>query len=76
VPEPTSRGDYSNPEELTVSNLGVEPLWLVNPPITELLMPILVQVVPPRVTPHERQIVLQESMEENGATSSRTSHTP
>jgi hypothetical protein len=54
----------------------VEALGPVNPPITDLSVPILVQVVPPRVTPYEHQIVLQEAMEENVATSSGSPHTP
>jgi hypothetical protein len=40
------------------------------------VVPIVVQVVPPRVTHHERQIVLQAAMEENVATSSGSPHTP
>jgi hypothetical protein len=47
-----------------------------NPPITDLLAPMLVQVVPSRVTPYERQIVLQAAIEENAATSSGSPHTP
>jgi hypothetical protein len=76
VPKPSPRGDYSNPEELIVSDLGAEALEPANPPITDLSAPTLVQVVPPRVTPHNRQIVLQEAMEENVATSSEIPHTP
>jgi hypothetical protein len=76
VPEPAPRGDYSNLEEPTISDLGVEALGPANPLITDLSVPILVQVVPPRVTPHERQIVLQAAMEANVATSSGSPHTP
>jgi hypothetical protein len=76
VPEPALRGDYLNPEEPIVSDLGVEALGRVNPLITDFLAPILVQVVPPRVTPYEHQIVLQADMEANVVTSPRSSHTP
>jgi hypothetical protein len=76
VPELALRGDYLNPEELIISDLGVESLRRVNPPITDFLAPILVQVVPPRVTPYERQIVLQAAMEANVVTSPRSPHTP
>jgi hypothetical protein len=76
VPEPAPRGEHSNLEELIVYDLGAEYLRPVNPPITDLSMSILVQVVPSRVTPHECQIVLQASMEENVATSSGSPHTP
>jgi hypothetical protein len=74
--EPTPRGDYSNLEELTISDLGGEALRPFKPPITNFSVSILVEVVPPRVTCHERHIVLQESMEANVATSSRSPHTP
>jgi hypothetical protein len=40
------------------------------------LSQILVQLVPSRVMPHERQIVLQAAMEANVATSSESPHTP
>jgi hypothetical protein len=45
------------------------------PPITNLSTSILVQVVPPQVTPSKCQLVLQEVMEENVATSSESPHT-
>ena len=63
VPKPAPRGDYSNPKKHIVIDLGAKALGHYNPPITDLSMPILIQVVPPRVTPYERQIVLQEAME-------------
>jgi len=63
------------PEETTISDLGAEALGLANPLITDLSMPILVQFVPLRVKPYERQIVLQTTMEENVATSSGSPHT-
>jgi hypothetical protein len=75
VPEPSPRGDYSNPEEPTISDLGAEALGLANPPITDLSAPVLVQVVPPRVTPYERQILLRAAMEANDATSSGSPRT-
>jgi hypothetical protein len=65
-----------NSEEPTISNLREEALSLYNSPITDLSTPIVVQVVPPRITHHERQIVLQEVMEENAPTSSGIPHTP
>jgi hypothetical protein len=52
--EPSLRGDYSNPEEPAISELGAEALRPTNSPITDLLAPILVSVVPLRVTPYER----------------------
>jgi hypothetical protein len=76
VPEPTSRGDYLTLEEPIVSDLGAESLRPLNPTITDFSMPILVQVLPPKVTPVEHQIVLQASMEGNVTTSSRSPHTP
>jgi hypothetical protein len=76
MPEPSSRGEHSNPEEPTIFDLGAEALGPYNPPITDLSVPILIQVVPPRVTHHERQIVLQAAMEANAATSSGSPHTP
>jgi hypothetical protein len=76
VPEPAPRGEHSNPEEPTISDLGAEALGPFNPPITDLSAPLLIQLAPPRVTHHERQIVLQAAMEENVATSSGSPHTP
>jgi hypothetical protein len=54
----------------------VEALRPSNPPITDLSMSILVQVFPPKVTPYECQLVLQESMESNAANSFESPHTP
>jgi hypothetical protein len=71
-----TRGEYSNSKEITFSDLGVEYLRPFNPPITNLSVPILVQVFPSRVTPYKCQIVLQEAMEENVATSLQSPHTP
>jgi hypothetical protein len=51
-------------------------LGVITPSITDFSTPILVQVVPPRVTPYKREIVLQEAMEENVDNSSRSPHTP
>jgi hypothetical protein len=53
-----------NLEEPTISDLGAEALGSYNPPVTDLSVPIVVQVVPPRVTHREHQIVLQATMEE------------
>jgi hypothetical protein len=76
MPEPSLRGEHLNSEEPNVSDLGVESLGPSNSPITNLSVPIMVQVVPPRVTHHERQIFLQAAMEANAATSSGSAHTP
>jgi hypothetical protein len=76
MPEPSPRGEHSNSEEPTISDLGAEVLGPFNPPTTDLLVPLLVQVVRPRVTHHERQIVLQVAMEANVATSLGSPHTP
>jgi hypothetical protein len=76
VPKPSPRGEHSNPEESIIFYLGVEALRPYNPPITNLLVQVLIQVVPPRVTHHEHQIVLQAVMEKNLNTSSRSPHTP
>ena len=61
--EPALRGEYSNPEKPTISDLGAEALGPANTLITDLSVSILVQVVPPRVTPYESQIVLHATME-------------
>ena len=57
-------------EEPTISDLEAEALRPTNPLITDLLASILIQVVPPVVTPYEHQLVLQVTMEVNVATSS------
>ena len=54
----------------------MEDLEPYNPLITNFSAPILIQVVPPRVTPYEHQTVLQATMEENIATSFGSHHTP
>jgi hypothetical protein len=76
VPKPAPIGEYSNLEEPTIFDLGLEALRPANTLITDLSAPILVLVVPPRVTPCECQIVLQATMEANVATSSGSPHTP
>jgi hypothetical protein len=76
VPETSPRGEHSNPEEPTIDDLGEKYLGLYNPPITDLSVSIVVQLIPPRVTHRKHQIVLQEVMEENVATSSGSPHTP
>jgi hypothetical protein len=65
-----------NPEEPTISDLGVEALGLYNSLITKFLVPLLIQLSPPRVMHHEHQIVLQVEMETNVATLSGIPHTP
>jgi hypothetical protein len=59
------------PEEPTISNLGVESFGPYNPSITDLSMPIIVQV-----HPYKCQLVSQVAMATNVATSSRNTHTP
>jgi hypothetical protein len=76
VHEPALRGEQSNLEESTISNLGVEALKHFNPLIFDLSTPLLIQLSPPRVTHHNRHIVFQEDMEANDATSPRSFHTP
>jgi hypothetical protein len=53
-------------EEPTIYELREKSLGLYNPPITDLSVPIVVQV-----QPYERQVVSQATMENNAATSSR-----
>jgi hypothetical protein len=60
----------------TIFYLGEESLSLYNSTITDLLMPLLIPLAPPRVTHHEHQIILQAAMEENGTTSSGSLDTP
>jgi hypothetical protein len=76
VQEPALRGENSNPEEPTISELRVKALIPFNPPIIDLLAPLLIYLAPPRVTHHDRRLVLQEAMEANVANSSRSPHTP
>jgi hypothetical protein len=76
VPEPAPRGDFLTLEEPTISDLEEEGLRPANPLITDLLVSILIQIVPPEVTSSERQLVLRVTMEVNVATSSGSPHTP
>jgi hypothetical protein len=69
VPNPSSRGELSILEEPIISDLGAEALGPYNPPITDLSMPIIVQVLP-----YERQVVSPATMEANTATSSGNTH--
>jgi hypothetical protein len=57
VPEPVPREDTLAPEETTISDLEVEGFRPANPLITDLSVPILVQVVPPEVTTLDRHLV-------------------
>jgi hypothetical protein len=50
VPKPAPREYTLAPEESTISDLEVEGFRPANPPITDLSMPLLIQVVPPEVT--------------------------
>jgi hypothetical protein len=58
-------------EEHAIVDLEVEALRLADPLITDFSVPILIQVVPPKVTPFEHQLVLQVEM----ATNVRSPHT-
>jgi hypothetical protein len=69
VPDPSSRGEHLILEEPFISNLGVESLGPYNPPITDLSTPIFIQVLP-----YEHQVVSQETMEANAATSLGNTH--
>ena len=64
------------PKGPTIDDLRVEALGLYNYLITDLSMPLKIQISPPRVTHHKPQIISQETMEENVATSSGSPHTP
>jgi len=50
IPEPTPREDFPAPEESIVSDLEAEGFMPTNPPITDLLASLLIQLVPPEVT--------------------------
>jgi hypothetical protein len=58
-------------EEPTIYNLGEETLGPYNPLITDISTPIVVQV-----KPYNHQVVSQEEMETNVATSSWNPHLP
>jgi hypothetical protein len=73
--EPAPRGDYSTLEEPTIFDLHVEALRPANTLMTDLSTLILIQVIPPEVTPSESELVLQATMKENVVTSSRSPHT-
>jgi hypothetical protein len=70
-PVTSLRGEHLIPEEPIISDLGAEALGPYNPPITDLSVPIIVQV-----EPYERQVVSQAAMKANAATSSGDSHIP
>jgi hypothetical protein len=70
-PDPSPRGEHLILEEPTISDLGEGSSWSYNPLITDLSVPIVVQV-----KPYERQVVSQVAMETNVATSSGNPHTP
>jgi hypothetical protein len=70
-PDPSSRGEYLISEEPTISNFGAEALGPYNPLITDLSVPIIIQV-----KNYDRQLVSQATMETNVATSSRNPHIP
>jgi hypothetical protein len=57
--------------EPTISNLREESLGPYNPLMTDLSVPIVIQV-----KPYEHQVVSQAVMEKHVATSSGNSHTP
>jgi hypothetical protein len=68
---PPSREEHIISEEPTITDLGVQDLGPKNPSITDLLMPIVIQVYP-----YERLEVSQAEMEPNPTTSSGNSHIP
>jgi hypothetical protein len=63
MPNPSSREEISILEEQIISNLEVEALGPYNPPIIDLLAPIVVQVLP-----YERLVVSPTTMEAHAAT--------
>jgi hypothetical protein len=76
VPNPVPREDILAPEETSISDLEVEGFRPTNPLITDLSVPILVQVVPPEVTSPDHHLVRRLDMEVSNATSTGSPHTP
>jgi hypothetical protein len=77
VPDPIPRGDTFSPEVTRISDLEAEGFirpW--NPLITDLSMPVLVQIVPPEVTSPDHRLIRRLAMEENDVTSTGSPHTP
>jgi hypothetical protein len=64
MPNPYSRGEILILEEPIISDLRAEALGPYNPPITNLSMSIIIQVLT-----YEHQVVSPTKMEENAATS-------
>jgi len=54
VPETNPREYFPTPDKSTISYLDVEGFRIANLPITDLSMPLLIQIVPPNVTSPER----------------------
>jgi hypothetical protein len=69
VPDPSSIEAHLILEQPIIFDLKEKSLGPYNPPITNLLTPIVVQVLP-----YEHQVVSQATMEANAATSSGTTH--
>jgi hypothetical protein len=65
MPNPSSREELSFLEEPIISDLRAEAISPYNPPITNLSMPIVIQVLP-----YECPIVSPATMEAHTATSS------
>jgi hypothetical protein len=63
-------------EETSVFDLKDEGFRPANPPITDLSVPILVQIVPPKVTTHDCHFVRRLDMGANNTTSIGSPHTP
>jgi hypothetical protein len=58
MPLPSLRGGFPTMEEYIVSDLETEGFSPKNPPIIDLSIPILIQIVPPEVKYSEKQLVL------------------
>jgi hypothetical protein len=71
VSNPPSREEHISLEEPTITDLGVQDLGPNNPSITDLSVPVVVQVYP-----YECLEVSEAEMEPNPANSSGNSHIP
>jgi hypothetical protein len=76
VPDPNPMEYFPAPEDSTISYLEDESFKPTNPLITDFFFPLLIQIVPPKVTSPKHQFVRQEMMEATSATFYRSSHTP
>jgi hypothetical protein len=76
IPEPVPREDTLAPKETIISELEAKGFRPANPPITNIPVPILIQVVPPKVTSSYRHLVRRLAMEASNTTSTGSPHTP